>query len=128
MRRSLILFVVSVFILTGCGLETKRLSEFYKGDISDVNKIEIVDGSTGSSLTVTEPEAVHNFIEETKHVEFVPLEDQSPRDGFRYSINSFEGDTETFSFGLSQIGDVYYSTEPDIHPIVKEFYKKNNTN
>ncbi len=29
----------------------------------------------------------------------------------------------TFSFSLNEVNDNYYYTEPDIHPIVDEFYK-----
>ena len=111
-----------MLLLSGCGLETKTLEEFYGKDLNDVSKIGIVDGSTGYEVTTTDIEKIQDFIDEIKSVKFVPDDNQEKRDGFRYSVTFFENDEQTFQFGPTQISGNYYHTEPDIHPIVDGFF------
>ncbi|QUW23967.1 hypothetical protein JSQ81_10540 [Sporosarcina sp. Marseille-Q4063] len=107
--------------MSGCGLETKTLEEFYEKDLSDVSKIEIVDGNTGYGVATTDYEKTQDFIGEIKNIKFIPDDDQGKRDGFRYSITFFEGNVRTFQFGDTHINGNYYHTEPDIHPIIDVF-------
>ncbi|MCA0972326.1 hypothetical protein LCM20_17090 [Halobacillus litoralis] len=110
-------------LLTGCGLEEKTLAEFYEEDLKDVSKIVMTDGNTGYKETVTDKEAVNTFIDEIKDIKFLPEENQEARTGFNYSISFFDGNEETFQFGPTQVNENYYYTEPDIHPILTDFYK-----
>ena len=123
MRRYGLPFLLSILLLlSGCGLETKTLEEFYGKDLNDVSKIRIVDGSTGNEVTTTDIEKIKDFIIEIKSIKFVPEDNQEKRDGFRYSVIFFENDEQTFQFGPTQINGNYYHTEPDIHPIVDDFF------
>lgn len=117
----LILFIA--FALAGCGLETKTLSQFYEKDLDDVNKIVIVDGSTGNKKTVTENEVIKEFLTEIKDIKFIPDENQEKRVGWRFSITLFQDDKPAFQFGLSEVNENYYNTEPDIYPIVENLYE-----
>ena len=121
-RLSLLLSIL--FLLSGCGLEleTKTFEEFYEKDLNDVSKIEIVDGSTGNEVTTTDNEKIQGFIDEIRNAEFIPDDNQEKRDGFRYSVTFFENDERIFQFGTTQINGSYYHTEPDIHPIVDNFF------
>lgn len=84
----------------------------------------IFDGNSGFKKTVEDKMDIDNFLNEIKEIKFIPDENQEPRDGFNYSITLFQDDDdETFTFGLAQVNDHYYHTEPDIYPIVDNFYK-----
>ena len=123
MRSYRLSFLLSILLLlSGCGLETKTFEGFYEKDLNDVSKIGIVDGSTGYEVTTTDNEKIQDFINEIKSIKFVPDDNQEMRDGFRYSITFFENDEQTFQFGTTQINGNYYHTEPDIHPIVDDFF------
>ncbi len=121
MKSILLSFVFTIF-LTGCGLETLTIDDYYKKNLEDVSEIEVVDGSNGNSRATTNKEEIMSFIKEVKDITFIPDEDQSERDGFIYSITFYEGDKATLQFGLNQIGDDYYNTEPDIEPIIDELF------
>lgn len=124
LKNNLLLFLFFLIILlAGCGLETKTLPEFYEKDLNDVTKIAIVDGSTGYKKTITDNEVIKEFLGELKGIKFIPEENQGKRDGWRYSITLFQNDEQTFQFSLTEVNDNYYYTEPDIHPIVDDFYK-----
>ncbi|MGE7979631.1 hypothetical protein [Psychrobacillus sp. NPDC093200] len=120
--KCILLTIVFTIFLTGCGLETLTIEDYYKNDLEDVSEIEIFDGSNGSSRATTNKEEIMSFIKEVKDIKFIPDEDQSERDGFLYSITFYEGDKATLQFGLNQIGDNYYNTEPDIEPIIEELF------
>jgi hypothetical protein len=117
------LIVLFFFLLAGCSLETKTLSEFYEEDLDDVIKIELLDGSTGYKKVIIDKTVIDNFLDEIRDIQFIPEENQEKRDGFRYSITLFQDEDRTFSFTLNEVNDHYYYTQPDIHPVVDDFYK-----
>lgn len=117
-----LIFVFTVVILTGCNLETKTLTQFYDGDINNVTKIVIVDGNTGYKKTIKDKKIIESFLSEIKDVLFIPDENQEKRDGINYAITLYENENEMFQFGLTQVHEHYYHTEPDIYPIVDTFY------
>ncbi|MCY9550070.1 hypothetical protein [Lysinibacillus xylanilyticus] len=117
---ALFLFIV---LLTGCGLETKTLTEFYKNDLEDVTKIQVQDGGTGYSKITTDKKVIDEFLSEIKDVQFIPEENQEDRAGFLYSITLYEDEQMTFIFTENEVTDYYYYTEPGIYPIVDSFYK-----
>ncbi|WP_235846866.1 hypothetical protein [Neobacillus soli] len=123
MRNLMGLILLLMLTLVGCGLETKTLPEFYEGDFGHVTKIAIVDGSTGYKKTITDHVVINEFLAQIKEIKFIPQENQEARSGWRYSINLFQDGKEPFQFTLTQVNDDYYYTEPDIHPIVDDFYK-----
>jgi hypothetical protein len=122
MVKRILLTIVFTIILSGCGLETLTIDDYYKKNLENVSKIEVFDGSNGNSRATTNKEEIMSFIKEVKDIKFIPDEDQSERDGFLYSITFYEGDKATLQFVLNEIGDDYYNTEPDIEPIVEEFF------
>lgn len=115
--------LLSILLLAGCNLETKTIPEFYEKDLQDVTKVEIVDGSTGYKKTITDEVVIEEFLTKIQDIKFIPEKNQEERVGWRYSITFFEDDESTFQFGLTEVKDHYYYTEPDIHPIVDGFYK-----
>ena len=112
-----------MLILAGCGLKTKLLSQFYEKELENVNKVVIVDGSNGSKKTIKDPVVIGEFLNKIKNIKFIPEKNQDKRVGWRYSITLFQKGEEPFQFTPTEVNENYYYTEPDIHPIVDEFYK-----
>ncbi|MGE7675052.1 hypothetical protein ACQKMV_15965 [Lysinibacillus sp. NPDC094403] len=122
----LILFVFLV-LLSACSNEKKQsLEEFFKdAKIINVDKIIIQDGSTGYSKTITKQEQIGEFLNLIKDIEFTPQDNQEERVGWRYGIALFDGEKE-IKFTLNKIDNTYYDSNPDIHPIVENYYKQLN--
>ncbi|KGX91903.1 hypothetical protein [Pontibacillus marinus] len=122
-----LLTIASLFMfafLAGCGLEQKSFSQFYEGDLSEVTKVVITDGNTGYKKVVEKKPKIQALLEQIKDVQFIPDENQEERTGFNYSISLFEKGESTFQFGLTKVNDHYYHTEPDLYPIIDQFYKQ----
>ena len=123
MRLGLVLVLIVSCLLTACSAKTQSLEAFYTEDgIENVDKVVILDGSTGYKKTLTDMKQINEFLALIKDIEFSPQDNQEKRDGFLYSIKLYDGEAQ-FNFSLSQIDDVYYDTEPDIYPIVDGYYK-----
>lgn len=120
---SRLIFLI-LLILVGCGgLETKTIPDFYEKNLGDVSQITIFDGNTGYEKVVTDKSVIEDFLRNIEGIKFIPDENQEARDGFNYSITFFEGAKETFQFSLTKVGEHYYHTEPNSHPIVDDFYE-----
>ncbi|WP_051302515.1 hypothetical protein [Salibacterium aidingense] len=118
------LFTLVILLpLVGCNLDTKTVAEFYEQDLSEVTKIVITNGNTGFEKTVTYNGDIESFLSDIKEVKFIPDENQENRSGFNYLITLFEDGEKTVQFGLTKVQGNYYHTEPDIYPIVDDFYK-----
>ncbi|MGD6940748.1 hypothetical protein ACQCT6_01755 [Cytobacillus gottheilii] len=124
MKSKLILLLIFCSFITGCGLETKTLSEFYENSLEDVNQINILDGSTGYKKIIKDKELIDKFLSEIKDTKFIPDKNQEDRSGFTYSLSLHQDGEAPFIFSLSSVNDHYYYTEPDIFPIIDDFYQK----
>jgi len=126
MKKSMfgILFV-SLFFLAACSMaKTQTLEEFYRNaKIEKVDKVIIQDGSTGYSKAITKQEQIRELLNLMKDIEFIPQDNQEKRVGWRYGIALFDGEKE-FKFTLSEIDNTYYDSNPDIYPIVENYYKQ----
>lgn len=125
MKKSLFLtLLLSLFLVSACtNGKTQPLEEFYRDEqIENVDKVIIQDGSTGASKTITKQEQIDEFLSQIKDIEFTPQDNQEKREGWRYGVALFDGERE-FKFTLSEIGNTYYDSNPDIHPIVDDLYK-----
>lgn len=126
MKKSLFLaLLLCLFLISACtNGKSQTLEEFYKdAKIENVDKVIIQDGSTGASKTITKQEQIDEFLSLIKDIEFTPQDNQEKRAGWRYGIALFDGERE-FKFTLSEIGNTYYDSNPDIHPIVENYYKQ----
>ncbi len=122
-QKLLIPLFLFIFLLAGCVLETKTLPEFYEEELEDVTKITIIDGSTGYKKVINDKKVIDDFLSEIKNIRFIPEENQEDRSGFRYSIALYQDEKITFSFSLNEVNGNYYYTEPDIYPIIDDFYE-----
>ncbi|MFE3577619.1 hypothetical protein [Lysinibacillus sp. NPDC059133] len=126
MKKSMFLILFAFLVLlSACSNEkTQSLEEFYKdAKIENVDKVIIQDGSTGYAKTITKKEQIGEFLDLIKDIEFIPQDNQEKRVGWRYGIALFGGEKE-FKFTLDEINNTYYDSNPDIHPIVENYYKQ----
>ncbi|RAP77708.1 hypothetical protein [Paenibacillus montanisoli] len=126
----LLLFVIAV-IATGCGntptakesdLTTKKMNEFYPGDISNVELIEITDGETGERRVFTNKQQIDEWINQVKDMDFVPDPNQGERDGFLFSVSLFEGQEKKLSFTTNYLGGHYYIHKEELLTAINDFY------
>lgn len=123
MKRFTLWFTIFfLVILAGCGLKTKMLSEFYEDQLKSIDEMRILDGSTGYSKNITDEKMIDEFLSLIETIQYIPDDNQEKRVGFRYAITLFDGNN-SFSFTLNEVDGHYYDTEPDIFPIVDNFYK-----
>lgn len=126
MKKSIFLiWVISILLVSACSNgKQQSLEEFYKdAKIENIDKIIIQDGSTGYSKTITNQEQIDEFLSLIQNIEFSSQSNQEQREGWRYGIVLFDNE-QKFQFTLSQIGDTYYDSNPDIYPIVDNYYKQ----
>jgi len=121
--------LVSLLLLFACtnvdtSGKTQSLEEFYKDEkVENIDKVIIQDGSTGASKTITKQEDIVQFLSLIKAIEFTPQVNQEERVGWLYDITLVDGEKE-FKFTLNHIDNTYYDSNPDIHPIVDNYYKQ----
>ena len=123
MKKLCSLSLLLIFTIAGCSLETKTLTEFYPKNLEDVTQIIIVDGRTGKEKTLANKESMKEFLKEIEHIKFIPEENQEDREGWLYSIKLYSGKELLLQFGPTEMNGNYYYTEPDINPIIADFYK-----
>ena len=118
-------FIVCFVFLSACNhAKTQSLEAFYKdAGIVHIDKIVVVDGSTGYAKRLVEQQKINEFLALINDIEYSPQENQEKRDGWRYGIRLYDGE-KLFNFTLSEIESIYYDTNPDIYPIVEEFYRQ----
>ena len=119
------MLLICLLLLSACSNgKTQSLEAFYKdAKIGNVDKVIIQDGSTGYSKTITNQEQIGEFLALIKEIKYTPQDNQEKRVGWRYGITLFDGEKE-FKFTLNQIDNTYYNSNPDIHPIVDNYYKQ----
>ncbi len=117
--------IVSLLLLSACtNGKTQSLEGFYKdAKLENIDKVIIQDGSTGASKTITNLEQIGEFLSMINKIEYTPQDNQAERSGWRYGIALFDGE-KSFKFTLNQIENTYYDSNPDIHPIVDNYYKQ----
>lgn len=119
------MWLTCILLLSACSNgKTQSSEEFYKdAKIEIVDKIIIQDGSTGYSKTITDQEQIDEFLSLINEIVFTPQENQEKREGWRYGITLFDEEKQ-FKFTLNQIDNTYYDSNPDIYPIVDNYYKQ----
>ncbi|GAB0167710.1 membrane lipoprotein lipid attachment site-containing protein [Lysinibacillus sp. CTST325] len=120
-----LILLVSLFWVSACtNGKTQSLEAFYKAaKIESIDKVVIQDGSTGASKTIIKHEQIDEFISLIKDIKFTPQDNQERRVGWRYGITLFDNKRE-FKFTLSEIDNTYYDSNPDIYPIIENYYKQ----
>ncbi|WP_079911514.1 hypothetical protein [Paenibacillus sp. 32352] len=117
-------------IAAGCGkkehLSVKKLSEFYNGDISKVDTIEITDGSSGKRKSFTDREQVQAWIDSVRHIELIPDPNQEDRSGFLYAVSLFENKELKLGFTPNSIGGHYYIHNDEMKAQIEQLLRSKN--
>ena len=127
----LTLTMVIMLVCAGCGKEeptaklnltVKQLEEFYPGDISKVDHIEIRSGSTGELKTYTDKQVVQDWIGKVRHIKLTPDPNQEGRAGFLYSVVLFEDKEKKLVFTPGGIGGAYYLHSEELVKRISELF------
>jgi len=105
------------------GLVTKQLHQFYPGDLSKVDHIEIRDGSTGELKTYTDARQVQRWLSEVRGMSFEPDPNQDVRVGFLYFVDLFEGNDRKLRFTPSEVDGHYYLYNKDLEERIRELFE-----
>ena len=118
-----LVFILTALLLTACSAPKVQTFEKYFTDagITEVDELIIQDGSTGYTKTTDDPQHIDAFLSELNPIEVIPDDNQEARNGWRYGITLVQGE-KRYLFTLNSIEDMYYHTEPDLHPFVDVFY------
>ena len=104
-------------------LTTKKLGEFYPGDISKVDSIVIVDGETGRRKVFTDKQEVQDWINQVKDMEFVPDPNQEGRSGFLYAVTLREKGEDKMGFSPNAAGGHYYIHNEELRIKIEELFE-----
>lgn len=119
-----LMLLICLLLLSACSNgKTQSLVEFYKdANIENVDKVIIQDGSTGYSKTITNQEQIGGFLTLINEIELTPQDNQRDAKGWSYGIILYDDENE-FLF-TNQIDNTYYDSNPEIYPILENYYKK----
>lgn len=113
-----VLILLLMIIVCGCQstsensnpnqLNSISLTKIYPGDLSNVNKVELLDGSTGERKTIVDERIVQEWLNKIKEIELIPEDNQEQRTGYTFGITLFENEKNIFGFIPNEINNVYY--------------------
>lgn len=113
-------FIIILLLLIGCqektepiNLKPMTLSEAYPGDISEVDKIELLDGTSGNREVVKDQKVIEEWINKVKDIELTPDDNQEARVGYIYGISLFVGEELKLGFIPNHINEIYYKTNDE---------------
>ena len=132
LRRKLAFVVLlSMLFMLGCesaakSIPTNRttLEHEYLGRLSDVDQIELLDGSTGERKRISDPTIIQEWLDKIKHVELEPDENQEGAVGYLFSVSLFEGERKTFQFIPHELNGVYYETNEEFKSLIQAFFEE----
>jgi hypothetical protein len=127
----LIVLIIVVFLIGGftdqetihLDLQTKRLMDFYPGDISKVNQIEIRRGSTGELVTITDIQRIQDWISRVESIEFIPESNQEDKKGYLFFVDLFEDNERKLRFSPVDVEGQYYLHIKELEKEIVELYK-----
>ena len=118
----IILFASIIVIIALClfyfinQYRTKTITDFYNNDANKINKIDILNGSNGNIVTVTDKKMIANICDYLTNSKFKKIPDPKS-DGWTYGLAVYEGDKEVF--GATFMGDNRCGTGKSYYNIEK---------
>ena len=88
----------------------------------NVDRIEILDGSTGESKTYEHVDHIVSLLEAIKDEVFILDSDQAERDGFSYAVELFEGKKLKMAFSPSRLNNKNYITDENLTISIRNFF------
>jgi hypothetical protein len=129
----LIVLITIIFLIGGCtdqdnthlDLQSKRLMDFYPGDISKVNQIEIRSGSTGELVTITDIQQIQDWISRVESIEFIPESNQEDKKGYLFFVDLFEGNERKLRFSPGDVEGNFYIYNEKLESEIQNLFKSN---
>ncbi|WP_339293174.1 hypothetical protein MKY48_13685 [Paenibacillus sp. FSL W8-0187] len=123
--------VLLLVFITGCQWKTDpiklkpiTLSEAYPESILEVDRIELLDGSTGERKVIEDQQVIMQFLSEVKDIVLEPDENQEGRAGYVFGISLYKGKEVKLGFIPNQINKIYYKTNIEFVGHVKAFFEE----
>ncbi|MDU0328954.1 MULTISPECIES: hypothetical protein [Paenibacillus] len=117
--------------LTGCNdgkpiteLKPITLAELYPGDVKSIDQIELVDGSSGESKTVSNNEEIKTIIKNIKDIKLIPDTNQEGRTGWLFRLKFYEKSNVKLDFTPHHMNGIYYENNSELTLILKQLYKE----
>ncbi|MFD1176008.1 hypothetical protein ACFQ3W_06755 [Paenibacillus puldeungensis] len=120
-----------LLLVTGCYgskesivLQPATLSEIYPGNILKVNKVELLDGSSGERKVIEDQGKIKKWINLIKDIKLIPDSNQEDRVGFIYGISLYEEDELKLGFVLNHINKIYYKNNIEFEAHIQAFFEE----
>ena len=126
MRKLIILLAVLLFIIISYSSKSKHFSELYNGNTQDVTKLEMVDGRTGQRYNTQDSAKIQEFLNIMDTRRFSKELIQTPRTGYRYFVDLYEGSNKTARLTFSgdvQFDSIYYQIDMDITNKMEAYFE-----
>jgi hypothetical protein len=105
-------------------LKPITISQVYPGNILNVTKIELIDGTSGQRIKMEEKNEVDQFLNEIKDEKLIPDRDQQPRTGYIFRLALYEGNELKIDFIPNSINKIYYKSNDNLNKKLKEIFTK----
>ncbi|RIX53674.1 hypothetical protein D3P08_09635 [Paenibacillus nanensis] len=129
--------VVCLFFLLAIGCEagssgnkkpvqlgTTTLENEYPGDISNVDKMELVDGSSGEKIRIEDKGIIQEWLRQMKDIELAPDDNQEGRVGYLFRTILYEGDMKKLEFLPDEMKQVYYEHNEQFEGLIRRFFEE----
>ncbi|MEC0373416.1 hypothetical protein [Paenibacillus chibensis] len=130
-KKLLLLLAVmfSITALISCSIEDKKINNptsianEYPGNIQDINKIELIDGKTGESKTITKKDEITNILNVIKDEKLIPSDNQEGGVGYIFRVKLFENEELIIDFTPNRLKSVEYKSNAQLIKTLKGIYK-----
>ena len=126
-----LLVILLLFLVTGCQgsresivLQSITLSQIYPGSILNVNKIELLDGSSGERKLIEDQGQIKKWINQIKDIELIPDSNQEGRVGYIFGISLYEEGELKLGFIPNRINKIYYKNNIEFQEHIKIFFEE----
>ncbi|WP_160496906.1 hypothetical protein [Paenibacillus dendrobii] len=100
------------------------LTKAYPGSISKVDKVELLDGSTGERRTIVDQKTIQQWLNKIKNIELDPDDNQEGRVGYIFGITLFENEKKTLGFIPNEINNIYYKNNEEFLKPIRAIFKE----
>ncbi|MDR6555629.1 hypothetical protein [Paenibacillus qinlingensis] len=127
-----VVIIVIILICIACGkgeasdkpeLTVKQLEEFYPGNMSNVDRIEIRSGSTGALKVVNDKQLAQDWLAKVRHMKLTPDSNQEGRTGYSFYVDLFEGQDKKLRFLPNEIAGNYYIYSEELAKAIRGLFQ-----
>ncbi len=105
-------------------LHSTTISDAYPGSLSNVDKIELVDGSTGSRETIEQKREIDGILNDIKNIVLEPEKNQEGSVGYRFRMILYENDDAKLGFTPQAIKGIYYEPNEEFDERIRKLFVK----